>query len=163
MHGRAPICVVAFSLVVSCQAEKSAAPAVPLGRFALIAQNDSSLPQREVVVIQCDLWLVGGSLSINPDRSFVLAFRDSTDCSRVGGPASAKWDSAGGRYVVEDDSLTLTVAAEATRTAESTSVIRAPAYVAHRAGEGLRLQAAYPAGYATPEPAAVYGFLRTGP
>ena len=71
-------------LVAAC--EDPLTPADLAGNYALQSEDGQSLPRLLSATVNCDVFLTGGALALNVDRSFVLDLREQLDCSRAGGP-----------------------------------------------------------------------------
>ncbi len=99
--------VIALAALTNCGGDPTG-PSRFQGQYSLTAVNGTSLPAfRLPATVECDRWLVSGALSLLPDSLFVLADRDSLDCSRAGAPPSTSWNAFGGRYSVTGTQLEL--------------------------------------------------------
>jgi hypothetical protein len=88
----------------------SVSPAELAGTYALTAVDGRTLPRLTWATVNCDVWLTGGTLTLEAGGSFTLALEETTDCTRAGGQETNGTQLTTGSYALSGEALAFTTA-----------------------------------------------------
>ena len=83
-------------------------PAEIVGQYTLRDEDGRSLPRLLSATLNCDVFLTGGVLDLNEDKSFALDLYQQIDCSRAGGPVQAAGRTYPGTFTLSGHTIEFT-------------------------------------------------------
>jgi len=83
-------------------------PAEVAGHYTLLDEAGQNLPRLLSATLNCDVFLTGGVLVLNEDKSFVLDLYQQMDCSRGGGPIQDAGRTYPGTFALSGNTIEFT-------------------------------------------------------
>lgn len=83
-------------------------PAQVAGPYWLIDEEGQNLPRLLSATLTCDVFLTGGVLNLNEDKSFALDLYQQIDCSRGGGPVQDAGHTYPGTFTLSGNTIEFT-------------------------------------------------------
>src|SRR6267143_665755 len=93
-------------LAVAC--DDPLTPAEIAGQYTLLDEDGRNLPRLLSATLNCDVFLTGGVLVLNEDKSFALDLYQQIDCSRGGGPVQDAGRTYPGTFALSGNTIEFT-------------------------------------------------------
>ncbi|SRR5258706_8077292 len=83
-------------------------PGQVAGDYTLLDEDGRNLPRLLSATLNCDVFLTGGLLVLNGDKSFALNLYQQIDCSRGGGPIQDAGRAYPGTFALSGNTIAFT-------------------------------------------------------
>ncbi len=83
-------------------------PAEVAGHYTLLDEDGRGLPRLLSATLTCDVFLTGGVLVLNEDKSFALDLYQQIDCSSAGGPVQDAGRTYPGSFALSGSTIEFT-------------------------------------------------------